>query len=93
MGDLLGSFPRKRASEDKARWKDSCWFVGPVVIPGSSHSDVGRYKWYQSLASPSTVWFEDEPCLAWRNSGMGDLPGSFPGKCVSDDKAHWKVSW
>ena len=43
MGDLLGSFPRKRASEDKARWKDLSWFVGPVVIPESSHSDVGRH--------------------------------------------------
>ena len=30
MGDPLGSFPRERASEDKARWKDSCWFVGTV---------------------------------------------------------------
>ena len=44
MGDLLGSFSKKRASEDKARWKDSCWFAGPVVIPGSNHSDVGRYR-------------------------------------------------
>ena len=30
MGDPLGSFLRERASEDKARWKDSCWFVGTV---------------------------------------------------------------
>ena len=30
MGDPLGSFPRERASEDKARWKDSCWYVGTV---------------------------------------------------------------
>ncbi|WVY89937.1 hypothetical protein V8G54_035451 [Vigna mungo] len=25
--------------------------------------------------------------------GMGDLPESFPRKCASEDKAHWKVSW
>ena len=30
MGDHLGSFLRERASEDKARWKDSYWFVGTV---------------------------------------------------------------
>ena len=30
MGDPLGSFPRERASEDKACWKDSCWYVGTV---------------------------------------------------------------
>ena len=53
MGDLLGSFPRKRASEDKARWKDSCWFVGPIFILGSSHSDMGRYKWYQAKVKGS----------------------------------------
>ena len=43
MGDLLGSFPRKCASEDKTHWKDLSWFVGLVVIPESSHSDVGRH--------------------------------------------------
>ncbi|WVY91879.1 hypothetical protein V8G54_037393 [Vigna mungo] len=26
---------------------------------------LGHYKWYQSLASPSTVWFEDEPSGSW----------------------------
>ncbi|WVY89877.1 hypothetical protein V8G54_035391 [Vigna mungo] len=25
----------------------------------------GRYKWYRSLASPSTVWFKDEPSGSW----------------------------
>ena len=25
----------------------------------------GCYKWYQSLASPNTVWFEDEPDGSW----------------------------
>ena len=44
MDDLLGSFPRKRASEDKAHWKDLCCFAGPVIILGSNHSDVGRYS-------------------------------------------------
>ena len=31
MGDLSGSLPEKHASEDKACWKASWWFVGPVV--------------------------------------------------------------
>ena len=31
MGDLPGKFPKRRASEDKARRKDSCWLVGTVV--------------------------------------------------------------
>ena len=35
MGDLLGSSPRKRASEDKARWK------GPVLVCGGSHQIRG----------------------------------------------------
>ena len=30
MGDPLGIFLRERASEDKARWEDLCWFVGTV---------------------------------------------------------------
>ena len=30
MGDPLGSFLKERASEDKARWKDSCWSIGTV---------------------------------------------------------------
>ena len=30
MGDPLGSFLGEHASEDKARWKDSCWSVGIV---------------------------------------------------------------
>ena len=30
MGDPLGSFLQEHASEDKARWKDSCWSVGTV---------------------------------------------------------------
>ena len=55
MGDILGIFPRKCVSEDKARWKDSCWFVGPVIIPESIHSDVGCYKWYQSLDPAGSV--------------------------------------
>ena len=55
MGDLLGSFPRKCASEDKALWKDLSWFVGPVIIPESSHSDVECYKWYQSLYPARSV--------------------------------------
>ena len=33
MGDLLGSFPGKYASEDNAYWKDSCWFVGTHITP------------------------------------------------------------
>ena len=44
MGDLLGSFLKKRASEDKACWKHSCWSVGSVIDPGSSQSDVLVYK-------------------------------------------------
>ena len=31
MSDPLGSFLRERVSEDKAHWKDLCWFVGIVV--------------------------------------------------------------
>ena len=31
MGDLPGKFPKRRASEDKARRKDPCWPVGTVV--------------------------------------------------------------
>ena len=41
MGDPLESFLRERVSEDKARWKDLCWFMGTVV-------DLGCHKWYQS---------------------------------------------
>ena len=55
MDDLLGSFPSKCASEDKERWKYSCCFVGPVVIPRCSHNDVERYKWYQSLDPARSV--------------------------------------
>ncbi|WVY95591.1 hypothetical protein V8G54_027742 [Vigna mungo] len=40
----------------------------PGSFPGKAVNNPyklpGRYKWYQSLASPSTVWFEDEPCGA-----------------------------
>ncbi|WVZ26067.1 hypothetical protein V8G54_004611 [Vigna mungo] len=54
MGDLPGSFPGKCASDDKAHWKALC----PYKLPGS-------YRWYQSLASPSTVWFDDEPSGSW----------------------------
>ena len=54
MGDLLGSFPRKCASEDKARWKDLSWFVGLVVIPESSHSDVGRHSSSSGSSSGSS---------------------------------------
>ncbi|KOM42763.1 hypothetical protein LR48_Vigan05g036700 [Vigna angularis] len=39
------------------------------------------YRWYQSLASPSTVWFEDEPSGSWwacdtraRRRGRGVTP-------------------
>ena len=31
------------------------WLAGPVIIPGSIHSDVGHYKWYQSLESSGSV--------------------------------------
>ena len=31
MGDLPDKFPERRASEDKARRKDSYWLVGTVV--------------------------------------------------------------
>ena len=41
MGDPVGSFLEESVSEDKARWKDSYWFVGTVI-------DLGCYKWYQS---------------------------------------------
>ena len=34
MGDLLGSFLRERVNEDKAPWKDLCWFVGTIVDLG-----------------------------------------------------------
>ena len=38
MGDPLGSFPKERVSEDKARCKDPCWFVGTVVdLEGPLH--------------------------------------------------------
>jgi len=44
-----GKFSGKRASEDKTRWKDSCWFVESVGNPKSS---LGCYKWYQSRPLP-----------------------------------------
>ena len=31
MGDLLRKLPEKRASQDKARRKDSCWLMGTIV--------------------------------------------------------------
>ena len=42
MGDLLGSFLRERVSEDKARWKDSCWFVGTIIDLGCHTSHVKK---------------------------------------------------
>ena len=39
MGDLLGSFPGVRMSEDKMRRKDLCWFVGTVVGPRCAFRD------------------------------------------------------
>ena len=38
-GRPLGKFLEKRASEDKARWKDSCCPIGTVVDP-----ENGRYS-------------------------------------------------
>ena len=47
MGDPLGSFPRKRVSEDKARWKDSCWSVGTVGqiwdVTNGIRADLSQY--------------------------------------------------
>jgi len=45
LGAILGwvtfwEVSRKRVGEDKTRWKDSCWFVGPVGNPKSS---LGSY--------------------------------------------------
>ena len=42
MGDLSGSSPGKRESEDKARWK------GPVLVCGGSRQIRGVTVWYQS---------------------------------------------
>ena len=54
MGDPLGSFLREYVSEDKACWKDLCWFVETVI-------DLGCHKLVSELTSYSTVWFKDEP--------------------------------
>ena len=54
MGDLLGKFPEKRASQDKARRKDSCWLMGTLSSRISS-----RYNYYQSRDPARSVADED----------------------------------
>ena len=46
MGDPLGSFIGESVSEDKARWKDSYWFVGTVVDLGCH---IQNFKYLASL--------------------------------------------
>ena len=37
MGNPFGSFLIEHVSEDKARWKDSCWFMGTMLVCRDSH--------------------------------------------------------
>ena len=53
MGDLLGSSPRKRASEDKARWK------GPVLVCGASRQIRGVTVGIRADLSPVRCASED----------------------------------
>ena len=59
MGDPLGSFPKERVSEDKARCKDPCWFVGTVVYL------EGPLQLVSEPTSHNTMRFGDEPCGSW----------------------------
>ena len=45
----LKSFLMEHVSEDKARWKDSCWFVGTVI-------DLGCHTGYMSKNSKDIFW-------------------------------------
>ena len=69
MGDLPGKFPGRRASEDKARRKDSCWLVGIASSRISS-----RYNWYQSRDPTGSVADEDIGPL----KGGGIVTVTFP---------------
>src|SRR3954463_12329573 len=62
MGDLLGSFPESMRVRSKHAEKTRVGLWGQSIIPKSVW---GVTKWYQSQTSPSTMWFEDEPCGSW----------------------------
>src|ERR1044072_6725816 len=75
MGDLLGSFPGNRASEDKACRKDSCCYR-------EASCQVGMLQMVSEPTSSSTVCFGNEPsgsqwaCNTRGRRGPGVIPGA-----------------
>ena len=72
LGDLLENFSKMHVSEDKACWKDSCWFVGrtfTLISLKDSKDDVARSQGIQgNIGDPnSKSWFES---WAWGVTGL-----------------------